>query len=47
MARERQQRPTEPLPKTARPALLFLLAITIVVLLIAASAVIVDRMIYG
>lgn len=47
MAKAAAQRATEPLPKTARPALLLLLALATVVLLIAAAAVVVDRAIYG
>ncbi|MCG8392008.1 MAG: hypothetical protein MI745_02905 [Pseudomonadales bacterium] len=43
----RTPRETEPLPKTAKPALLFLLFLAAVVLSIAAAAYVVDRMIYG
>lgn len=40
-------RETEPLPKTAKPALLFLLFLAGVVATMAAAAYVVDRMIYG
>ncbi|MEQ3725577.1 hypothetical protein [Alcanivorax sp.] len=40
-------RQTEPLPKTAKPALLFLLFLAGVVATMATAAYVVDRMIYG
>ncbi|MED5238875.1 MAG: hypothetical protein VX379_04790 [Pseudomonadota bacterium] len=40
-------RETEPLPKTARPALMFLLFLAGVVGFIALAAYVVDRAIYG
>jgi hypothetical protein len=44
---KKTQRPTEPLPDTAKPALRFLAFLGVVVAFIAIAAVIVDRMIYG
>ncbi|EUC69617.1 hypothetical protein Y017_13645 [Alcanivorax sp. 97CO-5] len=43
----RPSRKTEGLPKTAKPALLFLLFLFGVVATIATAAYVVDRMIYG
>ncbi|WP_166643063.1 hypothetical protein [Alcanivorax sp. 24] len=42
-----RQRPTEPLPKTVRPALFLLLFLIAVTLCIAGAAALVDRLIYG
>ncbi|MDF1637733.1 MULTISPECIES: hypothetical protein [Alcanivorax] len=43
----RTPRETEPLPKTVKPALLFLLFLAGVVATMAIAAYAVDRMIYG
>ena len=43
----RAPRETEPLPKTVKPALLFLLFLAGVVATMAIAAYAVDRMIYG
>lgn len=40
-------RPTEPLPKSVKPALVFLGFLTLVTIGIAIASYIVDRLIYG
>jgi len=41
------ERPTEPLPKSVKPALLFLGFLFMVAVVIAGAAYVVDRQIYG
>lgn len=43
----RSQRPTEPVPASFRPLWRLMLALAVLVAFVAASAFIVDRMIYG
>ena len=45
--RATRRRPTEPPPKSFRPAWLLVLALTVVVGLIALASYLVDRAIYG
>ncbi len=42
-----RDRPTEPLPKSVKPALLFLGFLFMVTVMIAGAAYVVDRQIYG
>ncbi|MBL4713716.1 MAG: hypothetical protein ABJQ98_06410 [Alloalcanivorax venustensis] len=42
-----RERPTEPLPKSVKPALLFLGFLFMVTVVIAGAAYVVDRQIYG
>ena len=42
-----RQRPTEPVPDSFKPAWIFMLALLVLVVAIAASAYVVDRAFYG